>query len=175
MVRTVAKGNAVETGSSGRYFEDLTVGETLTTAGRTLFEADIMNFIGLAGIYEELYTNVDYIEQESLFKRRFAPGALTFALAEGLAIQTGWFHHTGLALLEVRMKFLAPFFIGDTIRVTMKVTAKRETSKPDRGVVTFSHDVWKAGGEHVMELTKVRMVRRRAAAAVQPPVAGTGK
>ena len=45
----------------------------------------------------------------------------------------------------------------------MQVLAKRETSKPDRGIVTFRHVVRKQTGEIVMEMDKVRMIRRKAA------------
>lgn len=143
------------------YFEEFEPGEKFQTAGRTLFEADISNFIGVAGIYEELYTNTEFVVESSLFGRRFAPGPLTFAIAEGLVIQTGRFHRTGLALLEVNMRFMAPFFIGDTISVTVETTGKRETSKPDRGIVTFDHEVKKSTGEVVLKMQKTRMLRCR--------------
>lgn len=146
---------------TGRYFEDFQMGERFETAGRTLFEADISNFIGAVGIYEELYTNAEYIAEKSLFGRRFAPGPLTFSLAEGLVIQTGMFNQTGLALLEVQMRFVAPLFVGDTIRVTVEVTEKRETSRVDRGIVKFNHAVVKSSGESVLLLEKTRMIRCR--------------
>ena len=142
------------------YYEDFEVGESFQTGGRTLFEADISTFIGLAGIYEELYTNLEYVTGHSLFGRRFAPGPLTFALAEGLVIQTGVFNRTGLALLQAEMEFLAPFFVGETISVVVTTTAKRATSKPDRGIVSYQHLVNKSTGELVMKLSKVRMLRR---------------
>lgn len=145
----------------GRYFEDFEKGEHFQTAGRTLFEADISNFIGIAGIYEELYTNAEYVETSSIFGRRFAPGPLTFSLAEGLVIQTGIFHGTGMALLEVNMRFVAPLFVGDTIRVDVEVTNKRLTSKPDRGIINFTHAVAKSSGDTVLLIQKTRMIRCR--------------
>lgn len=145
----------------GLFFEDFQPGEHFQSAGRTLFEADISNFIGIAGIYEELYTNLEYIEKSSIFGRRFAPGPLTFSLSEGLAIQTGLFRGTGLALLEVKMQFLVPWFIGETISVDIEVVGKRQTSKPGRGIVEFRHTVTKAQGEKVLALEKIRMVRSR--------------
>ncbi len=154
----------------GKYFEDFEVGERFVTAGRTVTEPDIMSFIGLAGIYEELYTNHEYVATQTIFKRRFAPGPLTFSLAEGLVLQTGLFHGTGMAFLEMHMKLTAPVFLGDTIRVEVEVTGKRETRHPERGIVTFAHTVRKQTGEVVLEMTKVRMIRRRPGGAP-----GTGK
>lgn len=147
--------------SPGMYFEDFDIGYRFRTAGRTLFEADISAFIGVAGIYEELYTNIEYVTKGSLFGRRFAPGPLTFAMAEGLVIQTGRFHSTGMALLQAEIQFLSPLFVGDTIFVSVIATSKRETSKSDRGIVTFDHEVQKSTGEVVMKVRKTRMLRRR--------------
>ncbi|MQA82086.1 MAG: acyl dehydratase [Streptosporangiales bacterium] len=147
----------------GRYFEDFEVGDRFRTASKTLYEADIVNFIGVAGIHEELYTNVEYAESKTLFKRRFAPGPLTFVLAEGLAIQSLLFEKTGMALLETNVRFVNPLFLGDTFYVDMEVTGKRETSKPDRGILKFVHHVEKTDGTRVAVITKTRMVRTRPA------------
>jgi acyl dehydratase len=145
----------------GLYYEQFNVGDEYETSGRTLFEADIVNFMGLSGVYEEIYSNVEYAERESLFQRRFGPGPLTFILAEGLAIQLGLLDRTGMALLETNIKLTGPLFLGDTFFVRVAVTARRETSKPDRGIVFFEHQVLKTTGEQVATITKTRMVRRR--------------
>lgn len=148
----------------GLYFEDLEVGDSAKTMGRTITEADIMNFIGVSGIFEELHLSVEYIREHSIFGKRIAPGPLTFVVAEGLAVLLGLFHHTGMAFLAVEhLVWKAPVFCNDTIHVEMQVLAKRETSKPDRGIVTFRHVVRKQTGEIVMEMDKVRMIRRKAA------------
>jgi len=146
----------------GRYFEELEVGERMTTLSRTITETDIINFVCLAGITEELFTSIEYIEEKSVFKRRVAPGALTFAIAEGLTIQTGLLHDTGMAFLGLReLQIKAPVFKDDTIRVEIEVKEKRETSRPDRGIVCFIHRVKNQRGEVVMEYDIVRMIRRR--------------
>jgi acyl dehydratase len=147
----------------GLYWEQFEIGDEWETSGRTLFETDIVNFMGVSGVYEELYTNVEYAESENLFKRRFGPGPLTFILAEGLAIQLGLLDRTGMALLETNIKLTAPLFLGDTFYVHIVVTGKRQTSKPDRGIVNFEHRVLKTSGEQVALITKTRMIRCRAA------------
>jgi acyl dehydratase len=151
-------------GLVGRYFEDFEIGDRLRTAGRTITETDIVNFMGLSGVFEELHMNVEYIKAHSVFGRRVAPGPLTFIVAEGLAVMTGLVHHTGMALLSVNnLIYRKPVFCNDTIHVEMIVLAKRETSKPDRGIVTFRHAVHNQAGEVVLEMEKVRMIRRRPA------------
>lgn len=149
---------------AGRFFEDLRAGDTTTTGGRTVTEADLMTFIGLAGIYEELYTNVEYATTATIFNARFVPGLLSLSFSEGLALHTGWFEGTGMALLQVTTRFINPVLLGDTIYVDIEVVSKRPTSHPERGIVTLRHLVWKCGdGERttVLEVDKVRMVRRR--------------
>ena len=71
----------------------------------------------------------------------------------------------GMALLGVQeMKIPAPLRCGDTVRVKVKVLAKRETSKPDRGVVTSEHQVINQKGDVLLEYTVNRMIRCRPAA-----------
>ena len=152
-------------GPTGLYFEDLEVGDTATTMSRTITETDIVNFMGLSGVFEELHMSLEYIKKNSIFGARVSPGPLTFIVAEGLAIQLGLIHHTGMALLGIdHMTWPAPAFCNDTITVTMEVISKRETSKADRGVVIFKHIVRKQTGETVLEMDKVRLIRRRPAA-----------
>lgn len=155
----------------GLYFEQFEIGDTWTTSGRTLFETDVVNFMGLAGIYEELYSNVEYAERENLFHRRFGPGPLTFVLAEGLAIQLGLLDRTGMALLETNIKLVNPLFIGDTFFVEIEVVNKRTTSKPDRGIVFFKHTVQKTSGDTVALITKTRMIRCQSANVVDAEAA----
>ena len=146
----------------GRHFEELAVGEKLFTLSRTISETDIINFICLAGITEELFTSIEYIRNRSIYKNRIAPGALTFSIAEGLTIQTGMLHDTGMAFLGLKdMRITAPVFKDDTIQVEIEVIDKKETSKPDRGVVTFVHRVKNQRDEVVMEYTILRMIRRK--------------
>ena len=106
--------------------------------------------------------DMEYIRRESVFGTRVAPGVLTFGLAEGLTLQTGILHGTGLALLSYDVRVLAPVLAGDTISVEIEVVDRRETRKPDRGVVTFRHRIANQRGEPVMEATIARMIKRRA-------------
>jgi len=146
----------------GLYFEDYTVGKTVRTYGRTVTETDLVNFTTLCRFFEPLFIDQPYVEKSSAYKKRIAPGALTFSLAEGLTILSGILYKTGMAFLGVEMKVLEPTFIGDTLTVEIEVVAKRETKKPDRGIVTYLHRVVNQEGTPVMEYTIKRMIRRKA-------------
>ena len=100
---------------------------------------------------------------ESVFKGRAAPGAMTFALSEGLIMQTGLIHGTGMSYLGGEIRIVSPVLEGDTLRVGVTITDKRETKKSDRGIVTYRHEVTNQRGEVVLEATVKRMIRRNSA------------
>src|SRR2546421_11197242 len=145
----------------GVFFDDYKVGTTYETLGRTVSETDIVNFVNLCGFVEPLFMGMEYVAKESVFGRRAAPGALTLALSEGLVMQTGLIHGTGMAWLGGDVKVTAPVLEGDTIRVAIEIADTRETKKPDRGIVTYKHRVFNQRDETVMELTLQRMIKRK--------------
>ena len=76
-------------------------------------------------------------------------------------MQTGLIHGTGMAWLGGEVKVTAPVLEGDTIYVEIEIVDKRETKKPDRGIVTYKHRVLNQRGETVMELKLQRMIKRK--------------
>ena len=146
--------------SEGINFEGHKIGEVYRTLARTVSETDIVNFVNQCGFTEPLFIDMEYVKRESVFKRRAAPGALTFALSEGLIMQTGLIHGTGMAFLGAEVRVVAPVLEGDTLTVEIEVADKRETKKPDRGIVTYRHRVLNQRDEVVLEATIQRMIRR---------------
>jgi acyl dehydratase len=144
----------------GLNFEGHTIGAVYRTLARTVSETDIVSFVNLGGFTEPLFMDMEFVARESVFKRRAAPGALTFALSEGLIMQTGLIHGTGMAWLGGELKVVAPVLEGDTIRVEVEVVDKRETKKADRGIVTYRHRVLNQRDEVVLEARIQRMIRR---------------
>ena len=63
----------METVGLGLYFEDLPVGRRFRTIGRTVTEADITNFVNATGMVEVLFTNTEFLREESDIKQRLAP------------------------------------------------------------------------------------------------------
>lgn len=151
--------------TEGLTFEEHTVGATYRTRRRTVSETDIVTFVNLCGFIEPIFMDMEYIARESVYARRAAPGALTFALSEGLIIQTGLIHGTGMAYLGSEIRVVAPVLVGDTLHVEVEVADKRETKKPDRGIVTYRHKVLNQRGELVLEARVQRMIRRAPLAA----------
>ncbi len=145
----------------GLTWEETSVGAVYRTLARTVSETDVVTFVNLCGFIEPLFVDMEYVARESVFGRRVAPGALTFALSEGLVMQTGLIHGTGMAWLGGEIRLLAPVLAGDTIRVEVEVVDKRETRKPDRGIVAYQHRILNQRDELVLEAKVQRMIRRR--------------
>lgn len=144
----------------GVFFDDYTVGQTFETDRRTITETDHVSFTTAFGFFEPLFMDREYVETQTPYKARIVPGALTFSVAEGLTILSGILHKTGMALLGVEMSILKPVHVGDTVGVNIAVADKRETSKPDRGIVSYTHRVYNQRDETVMEYLVKRMIKR---------------
>ena len=130
-----AVGVSVETVGLGFYFEDLPVGRRFRTIGRTVTEADITSFVNCTGMVEVLFTNTEFLREESDIKQRLAPAALSYCFAEGLLVQATM-QHTGFAFLGMELTIENPVFAGDTIHVECEVIeARRSKSRPNRGLV----------------------------------------
>ena len=144
----------------GLNFEELEVGATFTTASRTITEADVVAFAGLSGDWNPLHTDETFA-QKTPFGTRIAHGALVLSAATGLANQSGIWEGTTLALIEMTTKFAGAVRFGDTIRMEQKVVAKKESSKPDRGVVTVESRVLNQRDETVLEGTWTLLMARK--------------
>ena len=143
------------------YFEDVEPGFRFTSESRTITETDFVDFAGLTGDANPLHLDAEYAAR-SIYGQRLAHGALVLSFAIGLRQRTGLFDGTLLGLLEVRSwRFLRPVFIGDTLTVESEVTELRETSRPDRGVMTQRLRVLDQRGEVVNEGELVALLRRR--------------
>ena len=105
----------------GFYYQDWDVGYTFQTLTRSVTETDIANFVGVSGMTEELFTSYEYLEKHTDFDGRLVPGALVFAIAEGLVIPAT-ISRTGIAFLGCEMNIHGPTFVGDTLHVEGEVT-----------------------------------------------------
>jgi acyl dehydratase len=143
---------------SATYFEDYEVGQTHTTLGRTITEADIVIHGGQIG---DLYPH--HLDEEwsrkGPFGARIAYGTLVFSIASGLIS-----HDVNPASFSYgydRLRFVRPVFIGDTISVVLEVTDTRDDPKrADRGFVHEQATVMNQRGETVTAFTHIAVVER---------------
>ncbi|MBS0509439.1 MAG: MaoC family dehydratase [Proteobacteria bacterium] len=142
----------------GFAWQDLQVGQRFRTFRRTLTESDLVQFINVTGMLEAIFIEEGY--EGGAMRGRPVPGALTYTLIEGFILQT-MIQGTGLAMLELHQKILAPVLVGDTIEAMVEVTGIRPTSKSGRAVVTSRIDVFKQDGTQVMTYTATRLLAGR--------------
>jgi acyl dehydratase len=149
-------------GPAGRWFEEIDVGESYESPGRTVTETDIVLFAGLSGDYNVLHTDAEAMKS-SIFGERIAHGLLGLAIQSGLLTRAAP-AYAALGLAGLRWKFKGPIKIGDTIRLRARVTAKKEGSQADPGVVTLERQVLNQRDEVVQEGETDLVVARRPAA-----------
>jgi acyl dehydratase len=148
----------------GLHFEDLPIGRKFKSLSRTITDADICAFVNVIHMTESLFTDMDFIRNESDIKGRLAPGALSYCFAEGLLAQSTM-QHTGYAFLNMELNIENPAFAGDTIHVECEVIeARLSKSRAGRGLVRSRNRVVKTDGTVVLTYTPLRMVKCRGAA-----------
>ena len=145
-----------------KHFEELRIGETVTTAKHTVTESDISNFANVSG--DNFYAHVDATSLEgTLFEQRVAHGYFILSKAAGLFVDP----KKGPVLLNYGIeecRFTKPVYPGATIGVRLTVKEKiaqerREPSDVLKGIVKYLVDVYDETGETVAIATILTMVK----------------
>jgi len=140
----------------GPFWDELSVSDRYRTVARTLTETDLVNFINLSWLTEELFTNTQERKNMAI-KGRVVPAGLVYSCAEGLLLPM--LQGTGLAFLNATLDVKGPTFVGDTIHVECTVTEVRETSKGNSGLVRTENKVVNQKGETVLLYNPLRMMK----------------
>ncbi|MCB0279140.1 MAG: phenylacetic acid degradation bifunctional protein PaaZ, partial [Calditrichaeota bacterium] len=146
-----------------KYFDELKIGDSLTTHRRTITEADVVNFAGVSGDY--FYAHTDEIAAErSLFKKRVAHGYFVVSAAAGLFVWPGEGPVLANYGLE-NLRFIEPVYIGDTIH--LKLICKQKTEKEARedeklqGVVEWAVEIYNQDELMVATYSILTLVERK--------------
>ena len=145
-----------------KFFDDFRVGEEFVTHGRTLTEADVINFAGVTGDVNPLHMDEVYAKK-TRFGRRVPHGQLVFVLALGLAerVMAPLFHDSIVAFYGLdKMRFVKPVFIGDTITLKRRVEAA-EPRDDASGLVTFEDHVVNQDGQLCLRYFPKYLLKRR--------------
>ena len=149
---------------SGKYFDELSIGEESMSERRTVTEADLVMFCSLCGLQNPLFVDEEFA-RKTAFGTRVIPGPLTVSYAIGLG---GYLYSgTSTAVLSWdNIKFTRPVKPGDTISLKTTVTGKRESSSQrDRGIVNLRHEVLNQHNEVVCTFDRSLMVLKERGAA----------
>lgn len=146
-----------------KSFDELQIGETLTTGTRTVTETDVASFAEISGDYFYAHMDEDAARASPIFGARVAHGYFVISAAAGLFVDPA----PGPVLANYgleSLRFLKPVYIGDTIRV--RLTCKQKTAKdtPEggvpQGVVAWDVEVTNQAQEPVAVYTILTLVRR---------------
>ena len=145
---------------TGLYWEEWAIGAEFFSSARTITEADIVNFAGISGDYNPLHIDEEFCRNTE-FGTRIAHGPLVYSIATGLLFQLHLYDDTLIAFLGFdSLKFTKPVKIGDTVRARIEVLEKRETSKPDRGIMKRLLQVINQRDDVVQEGVQVFLLKR---------------
>ena len=149
---------------SGKYFEDLEVGQRFQhPRGRTITEMDNVLFSALTMNTQPLHVDEEFAK-DTAFGQRIVNGLFTLGLVVGLSVPDLTEGTIVANLGYDKIVHPQPVFHGDTIRAETEVLDKRESaSKPDRGVVRLRQVGRKQTGEVVVELERTVLFLKRGA------------
>lgn len=139
------------------YYDELSIGDTFQTRGRTITETNKVLHAGNTGDMNELQMNEEFAA-ETRFNEPPVHAPLTYAIMEGLI--TSDFRHEDSNICYYgldRMRVPEPTFVGDTIHVEREVIDKRERDKG--GIVTFLDEVQTQDGRTVLVCETLEYMR----------------
>lgn len=155
------RGTDFATPTDDRYFEDYVIGVAHEYGHETISEADILAF---ARHYDPqpIHTDLDFAKTGP-FKGLIASGAHTFAIMMRLFVTHYLSHAASLASPGLdELRWPRPVRPGDALwlRATT-VDARRSESKPDRGVLRTSIEVFNQDDEAVLTTTAINFLSLR--------------
>jgi oxepin-CoA hydrolase/3-oxo-5,6-dehydrosuberyl-CoA semialdehyde dehydrogenase len=147
-----------------KYFEEISVGEALTTEKRTVTERDVKEFADLTGDHFYAHTDPEAAAR-SMFGKIVAHGYFVLSATAGLFVHPD----EGPVLLNYGLedlRFTAPVAPGDTIQAKLIVKRKtrrqqRKTDKEPYGMVWFDVEVTNQNSDLVAEYTILTLVKRK--------------
>ena len=141
------------------YFDDLEVGQEWTSGGRTVTEADIVNFAGFSGDFNPIHIDHEFAKTTP-FRRPIAHGFAAFCIASGMGINSPPVRT--IAMLRVNVwNFTLPVFIGDTVRSVSRVKEKTIRGRGRRGEVVWHRSIINQDGKTVQDGEVVTLVECR--------------
>ena len=147
----------------GLYFEDFEVGRIVHhRLTRTVTQMDNMLFSNMTLNPQPLHIDAHFCATETQWGRPLMNSLFTLGLMIGISVNDTTVGTTigNLGMTEVR--FPAPLFEGDTIRVETEIVGARVSkSRGDSGIVDFHHRAFKQDGTLVAECRRQGLMLKR--------------
>ena len=146
--------------STSLYFDDVEIGQEWESSGRTITEADVVNFAGVSGDFNPIHMDHEFAKTTP-FRRPIAHGLLVFAVGSGLGVTCPPMRT--IAFTQVReWNFKEPLFIGDTIKLRSRVLEKTIRGRGRRGEIVWYRGCVNQEGKVVQDGILITLVEGRA-------------
>ena len=119
----------------GKTYDQLDLGEEASFT-KTITETDVYLFAAISGDFNPMHVNEEFAKQTP-FKTRIAHGALPQSLIA--RVLGTMLPGLGTVAVEVKCRFKAPTFLGDTITANARVAEKIEDKRWVRMVLTWTN------------------------------------
>lgn len=148
---------------AGLWFDELEVGQVFRHAiKRTVTETDNLMVSTLTHNPAQLHLDAEYCEKETEYGRILVNSTFTLGLMVGVSVGDTTLGTAVANLGWDEVRFPKPVFIGDTLRVETEVADLRESkSRPDQGIVTFTHRAFNQRGELVAHCKRTGLQRKK--------------
>ena len=145
----------------GLYYEQFSVGQRFEhVLRRTVTEADNLIFSTLTHNPAALHLDEEAMKS-SEFGTRIVNSCFTLSLMVGISVADTTLGTTIANLGWDEVRFPKPVFIGDTLRIETSVLEMRESkSRPDSGVVTFTHRAYNQRDEEVGICKRIALMKK---------------
>lgn len=144
----------------GKYFEELEIGEAFVTRNRTITETDVVFYAGFSWDYNPEHTDLEFAK-ESVFEERIAHMLLSLVFANGLSASTSILRGTARGYLGMTWRTLRICRIGDTLHVRETILEKRDSPRPNIGLVIIGIEVINQNGEVVNQGERTMLVAHK--------------
>lgn len=150
---------------AGLYFEQFFVGQIFDHAiRRTVTEADNVFFTALTHNPAALHLDEEYCREHTEFGQRVVNSAFTLGLVVGISVGDTTLGTTVANLGWDEVRFPAPVFHGDTLKVQTEVVSLRDShSRPGNGIVVFEHRGYNQHAKLVATCKRSALMLRRPA------------
>lgn len=144
-----------------KFFEDFEIGESFVTNARTITESDIVMHAMHSGDWQPHHTNEEFAKNSPL-KQRIAHGNMTFCISTGLIFQSSSENPNIMAYGYNKIRYPAPVFAGDTIKVEVTIADKQDHPKhKSHGLLTQTETTTNQRGETVAFVEHILYATRR--------------
>ena len=148
---------------AGLYFEEFDLGRVFEhPLRRTITEADNVFFSALTHNPAALHLDEEYCKTQTEYGQRVVNSCLTLGLMVGISVGDTTLGTTVANLGWDEVRFPAPLFHGDTVRVETEVIELRDSrSRPDNGIVIFEHRAYNQHDELVAKCKRSALMLRK--------------